>query len=399
MGEIFTDLVRGSASKILLVVLDGLGGFRTSERRSELHSAATPNLDRLAFEGSSGLQTLVSPGITPGSGAGHLALFGFDPTSFELGRGALSAAGIGFELEPGDVAARVNFCTLDEAGIIVDRRAGRISSDENRRLCKTVLDGIDTPSGVQLFLETERDHRALMVLRGEGLSPEISDTDPQVTGVPPLPPTAIDPAAATTANLLIEILQQAGALLKDEKANFILLRGFDTLRPVPSFSQRYKLDAMGIAGYPMYIGIARLLGMTVSQPQSTFADEVAVLTSSWKDHEFFYVHQKATDSAGEDGDFDRKVAAIEQVDREVERMMALQPDVICVTGDHSTPSQMRSHSWHPVPFLMRGPLVPVDDVDRFNEEDARLGGFGQVMGKDLMPLMLAAAGKLVKFGA
>ena len=397
--EVFTELVVPAESKIVLVVMDGLGGFRTKDQKSELHSARTPNLDKLAAEGSSGLQTVVGPGITPGSGAGHLALFGFDPLDFELGRGALSAAGIGFELKPGDVAARVNFCTLDKAGNVVDRRAGRISTEENQRLCKKITEAALLPPSVELHLETEKDHRALLVLRGAGLSPELIDTDPQQIGIPPREPAPTDKIAEPTAKTLRDLLSQVKRILKEETANFILLRGFDTLRPVPSFAERYSLNAMGIAGYPMYIGIARLLGMTVADPQASFADEVSVLAESWDAHNYFYVHQKSTDSAGEDGDFERKMKAIEEVDHEIERIVDLEPDVLCVTGDHSTPSQMKAHSWHPVPFVMWGPNIAVDNIDRFNEEDAANGGFGHVLGKDLMPLMLAAAGRLTKFGA
>lgn len=398
MSELVPNLVTTAATKIVLVVIDGLGGFRSDERGSELHAATTPNMDRLAREGSSGLLTVVAPGVTSGSGAGHLSLFGYDPLVYELGRGALSAAGVGFHLQAGDVAARVNFCTLDDAGTVVDRRAGRIPTDENRRLCAKVLAGLKAPEGVEIFLQTEQDHRALLVLRGAGLDCRLADTDPQITGVPPKPPLAHDPAAEATAALLVDLLGQVRTLLAGEKANYVLLRGFDTLRPMPLFPQRYQLRAQGIAIYPMYTGIARILGMDVTTATQGLAEEAEILAQTWEDHDFFYFHHKKADSAGEDGDFDRKAAAIADVDAVIPDILALKPDVVCITGDHATPSQLRSHSWHPVPFVMWGPHVGVDGVAVFDEEAARDGGLGRIFGKELMTLMLAAAGRLIKFG-
>ena len=399
MTEIVPRLVTEGATKIVLVLIDGLGGVRTDERGSELHAARTPNMDRLAREGSSGLHTVITPGVTSGSGAGHLAVFGYDPLVYELGRGALSAAGVGFPLKPGDVAARVNFCTLDANGNIADRRAGRIPTDENARLCVKILSDLVPPAGVEVFLETEREHRALLVLRGEGLSPHLLDTDPQVTGLPPRPPTATVPEAVETAAHLSDILAQVAVALQGEKANFLLLRGFDTLRELPLFPARYQLRAQGIAIYPMYTGIARILGMDVTTVVGGVTEELEALRDSWADHDFFYFHHKKADSAGEDGDFDRKVAAIEEIDAVIPDIAALNPDVICITGDHATPSQLRSHSWHPVPFVLWGPRVGVDRVEVFDEEAARAGGCGSIMGKDVMGLMLAGAARLIKYGA
>ena len=399
MTELLPRLVTEAPTKIVLILIDGLGGVRTDERGSELHAARTPNMDRVAREGSSGLHTVIAPGVTSGSGAGHLAVFGYDPLVYELGRGALSAAGVGFPLKPGDVAARVNFCTLDANGVIADRRAGRIPTDENARLCVKVLAGLVPPAGVEVFLETEREHRALLVLRGEGLSPYLLDTDPQVTGLPPRPPTATVPEAVETAARLSDILAQVAVALQGEKANFLLLRGFDTLRELPLFPARYQLRAQGIAIYPMYTGIARILGMDVATVAGGLTEELEALRAAWADHDFFYFHHKKADSAGEDGDFDRKVAAIEEIDAAIPDIAALNPDVICVTGDHATPSQLRSHSWHPVPFVLWGPRVGVDRVEVFDEEAARAGGYGSIMGKDVMGLMLAGAARLIKYGA
>ncbi|HVE76504.1 MAG TPA: 2,3-bisphosphoglycerate-independent phosphoglycerate mutase [Actinomycetota bacterium] len=397
--ELLAKLLVRNESKIVLIVLDGLGGMQTSGVSTELHAAASPHLDGLARDGSSGLATIVRPGITPGSGAGHLSLFGYDPLQYELGRGALSAAGIGFELKPGDIAARVNFCTLDERGVIVDRRAGRIPTETNKKLCKKILEEADLGEGVEIFLETEREHRALLVLRGEGLAPAVADTDPQIEGVVPFEPQGTSANGDVTAALLKKLLTQVRTVLAGEAANFILLRGLDTHRELPAFGERYGLRPAAIAGYPMYIGIARLLGMDVFGPKSSWTEEVDELEKAWEAHDFFYIHQKRTDSAGEDGDFDGKVNAIEEVDATIPRILELGPDVICVTGDHATPSQLMQHSWHPVPFLLWGERVGVDHLKVFSEESARGGGLGWVKGTDLMPLMLAAAARLLKYGA
>lgn len=391
--------MRKSDLKIVLLVLDGLGGVRTLERGSELAEASTPNLDRLAAEGSSGVHTVVGPGITPGSGAGHMALFGYDPVQYHLGRGALSAAGVAFDLRMGDVAARVNFCTLDETGRVIDRRAGRLPTETNQRLCKLILDNIKMEGEIEVFLETERDHRALLVLRGMGLSADLKDTDPGVIGLTPNPPTARSNEAAGTAIVVERFLEQVRLILADEKANFMLLRGFDTLRPIEPFQFRYLLKARGIASYPMYRGLSKIVGMDVPPETEGWEATVEDLKASWNDYDFFFLHQKPTDSAGEDGDFEHKCAAIEQVDRTIPEIVALNPGVICVTGDHATPAPLQRHSWHPVPFLMWGESVGVDRVSCFDEEAARLGGFGYQYAKDLMAFMLAATGRLGSFGA
>jgi 2,3-bisphosphoglycerate-independent phosphoglycerate mutase len=399
MEEVLPTLVRRTDAKIVLIVMDGLGGFRSSERGSELTEAKTPNLDQLAAEGSSGLNTMVAQGITPGSGAGHLAIFGYDPLIYLLGRGALSAAGVGIELKPGDVAARANFCTLDVAGRVVDRRAGRITTDVNRRLCSQINAAVQLEEGVSALLYTERDHRAVLVLRGEGLSPMVRDTDPQILGLVPHDPAPLAEQAVRTADLVEKFLAQVRIILKDEPANFMLLRGFDTHRGLPSFAERYGLRARGIATYPMYLGIARIVGMDTAPPMAGWIDAVEELQRSWDGYDFFYLHLKGTDSAGEDGDFERKCLEIERVDATIPAIRALNPEVICVTGDHSTPSQLMRHSWHPVPFMLWGSQVGVDSVCYFNEEAALAGAFGHRMAKDLMALMLASSGRLITYGA
>jgi 2,3-bisphosphoglycerate-independent phosphoglycerate mutase len=396
---VVTEMARPEGKKALLLVMDGLGGYRTAQRGSELTEADTPNLDRLAGEGSLGLHDPVTRGITPGSGAGHLGLFGYDPLEYEIGRGALSAAGIGFQLQPGDVAARVNFCTLNPDGTIADRRAGRLPTEEAAAICELLVREINL-DGAQFFLQPEREHRGLLVLRGQGLDRDLTDTDPQREGVPPLEPEARSPEAKGTAELVKRILDQARTLLADrQRGNFLLLRGFDSLKELPSFPLRYQVKALAIAAYPMYVGISRLLGFETHQVDGAAPEEVDALARLLPDHDFVFMHIKKTDSAGEDGDFDRKVAAIEEVDALIPRMLDAGVEVLAVTGDHSTPAQMAAHSWHPVPVLLWGGTAAADGLPHFDEVNCRQGSLGRFEAKHLLPQLLAAAGRLTKYGA
>jgi 2,3-bisphosphoglycerate-independent phosphoglycerate mutase len=390
------SLATGTGARILLVVIDGLGGSADAEHGTELEESSTPNLDRLAREGVTGLLEPVGPGITPGSGPGHLALFGYDPLAFVLGRGALSAAGLDVELRPGDVAARANLCTLDAAGTVIDRRAGRIADDEARRVV-----GLLTSSVQGVEFHHEKGHRLLVVFRGEGLDARVGDTDPQTTGVPPLAPAPLDPAAGPTAELVAEKLREIHAALAAEPAaNGLLLRGFDTHRELPSIRERTGLRAAAVAVYPMYRGIARLLGFDVLGPPSDATEQVRLVEKHREDADLFFVHVKDADAAGEDGDRAAKIAAIERVDELVPDLLAAaEPGVIAVTGDHATPSQMAAHSWHPVPVLVRGARSGRDGTERFGERWCRGGDLGIRPSMDLLPILMANAGHLTKYGA
>jgi 2,3-bisphosphoglycerate-independent phosphoglycerate mutase len=386
-------------SKIVLVVVDGLGGMADEEHSTELEEASTPHLDGLATQGVTGLLDPVGPGITPGSGPGHLALFGYDPFQHELGRGVLSAAGLGFDLRPGDVAARANLCTLSADGNVTDRRAGRPSDDEGRRVVERLQREVRIPD-VEVFFRHERQHRVLVVVRGDGLDPRVSDTDPQATGVRPLEPRALDPAARRMADVATRLQEEARRVLAEEtSANGLLLRGFDSRRDLPDFGERYGLRAAAVAVYPMYRGIAHLLGMDVLGPPGDLADQVDLLRKNWEHLDFFFLHHKDADSAGEDGDRAGKIAAIERLDEAVPDLLALEPDVVAVTGDHSTPSQMAAHSWHPVPLVIWGRRSGRDQVERFGERWCLLGGLGRRPSVELMPILLATAGRLAKYGA
>lgn len=397
--ELVRELAEKNASKIVLLVADGLGGLPLEPGgRTELESATTPNLDRLAARGTSGSSVPVLPGITPGSGPGHLGLFGYDPLEFKIGRGALEATGIGFELGPHDVAARGNFCTLDAAGLITDRRAGRIASEESFTVVER-LQAVRIP-GVETFVKPVKEHRFVVVWRGPGLSGAVADTDPQATGVAPLAPQPLDAAAARTAEVAAEFVRQARAILAAEpKANGMVLRGFAGRPALPSYEELYGLRAAAIAVYPMYKGLARLAGMTLVGDAATLAEQIDTLAGCWKDYDFFFLHFKYTDSTGEDGAFDRKVQRIEELDAALPRIEALRPDVLIVTGDHSTPSLLKSHSWHPVPTLLVSPTCRPDGLTRFSERDCLRGGFGIFPAKHLMLLAMAHAQRLGKYGA
>ncbi len=394
-------VVERNGGKIVYLVMDGLGGLPSEETgRTELETANTPNLDRLARTSALGLITPVAPGIAPGSGPGHLALFGYDPVRYNIGRGVLSALGVDFHLQHGDLAARLNLATFDEDRKIVDRRAGRPSDGENARLVARLRGAVSQVGGVEVFWESEKEHRVVLVLRGANLSEDLTDTDPQETGVPALPLAATSPDGERTVRAVEMVLDRANEVLSDEPvANGVLARGFANFHRYPSISERFGLRPVCIARYPMYRGVSRLLGMDIADAAETDAGSIDVLAREMETHDFAFVHFKYTDSRGEDGDFDAKVAAIEAVDALVARVEALEPDVIVVTGDHSTPSRLKAHSWHPVPVLIASPWCRPADVDGFGERACMRGELGIFEAKHLMTLALAHARRLAKFGA
>lgn len=386
-------------AKIVLLVADGLGGLpQTPDGQTELETARTPHLDQLAVRGVQGASIPVLPGITPGSGPGHLALFGYDPLRYVIGRGALEATGVGFELQPGDVAVRCNFCTLDAAGKIADRRAGRIPTEESAPLAIS-LRKIAIP-GVELFVEPVKEHRFVVVFRGEGLMGDVADTDPQAVGVAPLDPVPLNSESARTAEVARHFLDQARSLLAGQpKANFLTMRGFAGKPDLPTYEEVYGLRAAAIAVYPMYKGLARLVGMDIVGQAATLDDQMTLLEQHWADYDFFFIHFKYTDSTGEDGNFAAKVQRIEELDAVLPRITARAPQVLIVTGDHSTPSMLKSHSWHPVPTLLVSDCCRPDTRQRLTERDCIHGGLGQFEAKYLMALALANAGRLGKYGA
>ncbi|MFH1725536.1 MAG: 2,3-bisphosphoglycerate-independent phosphoglycerate mutase [Elusimicrobiota bacterium] len=396
--ELIKRISRQTDSRIVFLIMDGLGGLGEPGGKTELETAKTPNLDALAARSSCGLADPVAPGITPGSGPAHLALFGYDPVRYNIGRGMLEALGIDFPVKPGDVAIRINFCTVDDGGVITDRRAGRIPTEKCVELCAK-LDKIEV-DGVDISIRPVKEYRAAMVLRGGELGGALNDTDPQVTGKRPLPLSPGDGPSERTAKIVNAFMEKAEKALKDDRpANMMLLRGFALCRPYPSMADLYKLKSAAIAQYPMYKGLARMLGMDVLDAGDKKSELFDVLEKRFKDYTYFYVHVKKTDSAGEDGDFARKVSVIEETDALIPRLTALEPDVIVITGDHSTPARLKSHSWHPLPFLLHSRYCRVDEVKEFGETACARGGMGRLPSTALMPLAMANALKLDKFGA
>ena len=404
MSDPIPDLATKNGTKILLLVLDGIGGLaREPGGKTELESARTPNLDELAAHSECGLHFPIGIGVTPGSAPGHLSLFGYDPLAYPIGRGVVAAMGVGFPMQPGDVAARMNFATRDGKGNVTDRRAGRIPTSRGAELC-TLLGEVRI-EGVETFVEPVMDYRSLVVFRGAGLSGDVADTDSQSTGVPPLDPIPTSPAGTRTAEVAKQFVAQALEILKDQKSdagiptNCVLLRGFAELPDIPSLAQLYKLRPVALAVYPDYKGVSRLVGMDVVEDLKDLQAQAEALDRSWDEHDYFFVHHKYTDSRGEDGDFDAKVSEIEKVDNALPDLLAKGPDVVIVTGDHSTPAIMKSHSSHPVPFLINAPLARPDGVMEFGESACASGLWGVIAGTDLIRIALGYAGKLLKYGA
>ncbi|MGI5835178.1 MAG: 2,3-bisphosphoglycerate-independent phosphoglycerate mutase [Chloroflexota bacterium] len=396
--EIARDLAVSSPTKIVLLVIDGLGGLPNPETGlTELETAHLPNLDRLAAASDVGLTVPLATGVTVGSGPGHLALFGYDPLQFCFRRGATSAMGVGFPMKPGDVAARMNFGTIDDEGLIVDRRAGRISSEEGERLCgllrKIRIDG------VELFIVMEKGHRALVVFRGEGLSDKLTDSDPHHEGVPISPVRPLADEAKHTADLVNKFIREAIETLRGETpANAVLLRGFGGLPEAPSMREIFKLKAAAISAYPTYQGVGRIVGMDVLPAGDELESEVETLENSFGEYDFFYLHVKWTDAAGEDGRFQDKVRVLETVDSIIPRIERLGPDVLAVGGDHSSPSVYREHTWHPVPFMLHSPWCLPARIEGFTERECAKGSLGRFPAERAMLLMMGHAGKLAKFG-
>ncbi len=404
------EILSPNEKKIFLIVLDGLGDLPERDKGglTPLEYAYTPNLDSLAKKSALGCHIPVDYGITPGSGPGHLALFGYDPKKIIIGRGVLEALGVEIELKETDLAVRANFATAEYRGgvpIIIDRRAGRIPTEENQRLVSKLSEKIKEIDGVKVILKSGREHRFVVVFRfPEKLSEkasEINDTDPQKTGVSPLEPEGKNEEAKKVASVVKKFLKEALELLKEEKqANYILLRGFSVKPSLEEFDKRYKVSSCAIAVYPMYKGLASLVGMEIIKFEGErIEDEIKALRSVLKYYTFFFFHIKKSDSFGEDGNFEGKVKIIEEFDKLLPEILALEPDVLCITGDHSTPCKMASHSWHPVPVLIHSPYVLGETCTRFTEREALKGELGIFPGVKLMPLLLAHAGKMKKFGA
>ncbi|MBI4753450.1 2,3-bisphosphoglycerate-independent phosphoglycerate mutase [Candidatus Desantisbacteria bacterium] len=410
-NKLVEQLSLSTDSKIVLVVIDGLSGIPDESGRTELEAANIPNLDALARDSICGVTDPIAPGITPGSGPAHLSLFGYNPLEYKIGRGLLEALGIDFPLESGDLAVRGNLATIDKNGLLSDRRAGRISTEENIKVCK-LLEGIEI-DGIKVFVKPVKEHRVAIIFRGGPLEDAISETDPQMEGLAPLSATPLEftpeelkdtrrnlTVRSFTAGIVNKFIEEVKKrLANSHPANMILLRGFANSQRLPSFHERYKLRAAAIVGYPMYRGLARLAGMEILPVGGKLSDEFECLRQNLDKYDFFYLHVKYTDSAGEDGNFEKKVAVLEDVDAYIPGLLELKPDVLIVTGDHSTPAVLKGHSWHPVPILIHGKYTGKDAVVQFSEKECAKGGIGRIPAMQVMSLAMANALKLTKYGA
>ncbi len=398
--DIIKELSISTESKIVLLVADGVGDLPSKEGKTTLEYANTPNLDELAARSVCGLTDPISRGITPGSGPAHVSLFGYDPIKCQIGRGVLEALGIDIELTKDDLACRGNFATIDNNGLITDRRAGRISTETNQKMCSLLQESINEIDGVKVIIKPGKEHRFVVVFRGKELEDGISDADPQLTGKKIKYAEALRPESKESVRIVNQFIDKALEALKEQHpANAVLLRGIAKHPGLPSMNELFKLKPAAIATYPMYRGLAKLVGMDVVDTGETIADEFVALKDNYQQYDFFYVHIKKTDSYGEDGNYDAKVKIIEELDGCIPQLLELNPDVIAITGDHSTPAALSAHSWHPNPFLLYSRYIRVDEVKHFSENEFVRGGLGRFPAMEAIPLMLANALKLNKYGA
>ncbi|RJR16933.1 MAG: 2,3-bisphosphoglycerate-independent phosphoglycerate mutase [Nitrospiraceae bacterium] len=402
MQTLIKPLIQKNGSKIVYIVLDGVGGLPVNSR-TELEAAVTPNLDAMAAESACGLHTPVALGITPGSGPGHLGIFGYDPVDYQIGRGVLEALGLGLEIRNTDVAVRCNYATIKN-GVMIDRRAGRIPTEVGRKLTERLQNEIKKIDEAEIILAAGMEYRFAVIMRfPEPLAPDaamINDTDPQKEGKAPLPPSPMSGSAERVSRVAEKLISTAAEILKsEEKANFILTRGFSNMPHIPTFEEAFGLNAIAIATYPMYRGLARLVGMNTPVVEGTVEDQISFLKQKYNDYDFFFLHVKKVDSYGEDGNFEGKAERISEFDRLLPQIMNLNPEVVVVTGDHSTPCLMKSHSWHPVPVMIRSPFVLGRTCTGFSERECLKGELAILPAANLMPLTLAHAGRLKKFGA
>jgi len=405
LDHLYSQLTVKTNAKLALLVLDGLGDIATKEQNylTPLEAATTPNLDRLAKDGAQGRMIPVAPGITPGSGPGHLGLFGYDPLDFQVGRGVIEALGLGLALKAGDIAARANFCTLNEKGIVTDRRAGRIETKITEELCALLSRKIKKAEDAQVIIKPGKGHRFVVIFRGKGLEGPLTDADPNREGLPVPTVEPTDPksvAQKITAAVIADFFRQALAVLAGKKpANGFLLRGIAHQPEIPTFEERYGLKPACLAVYPMYKGLAQLVGMTKIEGPQTIAEQFQRYLAEYDNYNYFFIHYKYTDMFGEDGNFAAKKKAIEEFDAALPILLQKRPDVLAITGDHSTPCALKGHSWHPQPVLLCSPCSGSDKLERFTETGANLGSLGVFEAKYLIRLMQANARMFDKFGA
>jgi len=405
LDALYSELTLKTKAKLALLVMDGLGDIATRSQNNltPLEAAVTPHLDRLAKDSAQGRMIPVAPGITPGSGPGHLGLFGYDPLEFQVGRGVIEALGLGVELRPGDVCARANFATLDAKGIVTDRRAGRIPTETCERLCAMLSAKVKRLGDTQVLIQPGKEHRFVVVFRGKGLQGPLTDADPNREGfaIPTVKPRdAKNAKQVKMAKLIAQFYKAALPVIAREKpANGFLMRGIAHQPHIPLFEDRYLLKPACLAVYPMYKGLAQLVGMKKIEGPQTIQEQFERYLAEYDNFDFFFIHFKYTDKYGEDGNFEAKKKAIEEFDAALPILLKKKPDVLAITGDHSTPCAVKGHSWHPQPVLLHSALSGTDKLERFTETGANLGSLGVFDAKFLIRLMQANAKMFDKFGA
>jgi len=405
LDALYSELTLKTKTKLALLVLDGLGDIATREQGylTPLEAARTPNLDALSKDSAQGRMIPVAPGLTPGSGPGHLGLFGYDPLEVQVGRGVIEALGLGMELKPGDVCARANFATLDPKGIVTDRRAGRIATETCEKLCALLSAKVKKIGDTEVLIQPGKEHRFVVVFRGKGLEGPLTDADPNREGLPIPTVKPRDPKSAgqkKVAKLIADFYKVALPIIAQEHpANGFLMRGIAHQPEIPLFEERYLLKPAALAVYPMYKGLAQLVGMEKIEGPQTIQEQFERYLKEYDNFDFFFIHFKYTDKYGEDGNFAAKKKAVEEFDAALPILLSKKPDVIAITGDHSTPCVLHGHSWHPQPVLLHSANSGSDKLERFTETGANTGSLGIFESKHLIRLMQANARMFDKFGA
>ena len=411
--------------KGIILVMDGMGDrpLKELDNQTPLQAANTPNMDKMAERGITGIMDSIRPGIIPGSDTAHLSILGYDPYEVYTGRGPFEASGVGLDVIPGDIAFRCKFSTADEKGIITDRRAGRI-----REGTKDIVDVLNTMvikgyEDIQIIFKESTGHRAVLVLRGEGLSDKVTDADPKVEGKKPKIVESTDGSeeAKRTADLLNKIVEKSYEMVKNHPvnigrmeenkppANIIIPRGAGAVPKVEHINEKYEVNSACIAETGLIMGIGRFAGMDIIEMDDvtggvdTNLDNIIdtiINQVNNTDHNFFLINIDGADEAGHDGNAIQKKEFIEKVDKIVmSKLLNLKNVVLFLTADHSTPISVMNHSGDPVPVIINSPEVRVDDVKEYNEFAVAKGGLCRIRGSDVMNIVMDLMNNSHKFGA
>ncbi|MCK4443355.1 MAG: 2,3-bisphosphoglycerate-independent phosphoglycerate mutase [Thermoplasmata archaeon] len=408
-----------AVKKILLIILDGMADRPVAVLGSKtpLQAANTPNMDWFAKNGMCGQMDPIAPGVRPGSDTSHLAILGYNPHEVYTGRGPFEAAGVGLPMEHGDIAFRCNFGTIDADGTVRDRRAGRIRKGTSE--IARDLDGMPI-EGVKVIFKEATEHRAVLILRGDGLSPKVTDVDPHAVGVKYHECEALEPEAGRTAEIVNEFVERSREILADHEvnkkrlkegdfpANIILPRGSGVFPHLDSLEERFGIRSAAICGVTLIKGICRVAGMKILDVDGATGgldtDMIAkgkAAIEALESYDFVFLNVKAPDICGHDGDPEGKVKVAERLDMMMSFIRKeLRNDVImAVTSDHSTPVSVRDHAGDSVPLIVYGKDIRVDEVSSYDEISVTKGILGRIRGSDLIHILLDQSGRAEKFGS